>query len=106
MKLLKPVAALVVVGAAAAGGLYIFWNQAVPIAAMAINYVRYMGAPAGTISTERAPGSPAAPTPLPPAPQAATADADWPSYNKTLTSNRFSALAQITRNNVGQLKIL
>jgi alcohol dehydrogenase (cytochrome c) len=86
--------------------VYIYWNEAVPIAAMAINYVRYMAAPAGTISTERAPGSPATTSPLPAPPPAGAADADWPSYNKTLTSNRFSPLAQINRNNVGSLKIL
>jgi len=106
MKLFKPLAALVVAGAAVGGVVYIYWNEAVPIAAMAINYVRYMAAPAGTISTERAPGSPATTSPLPAPPPAGAADADWPSYNKTLTSNRFSPLAQINRNNVGTLRIL
>ena len=31
---------------------------------------------------------------------------DWPHYNKTLTSNRFSPLAQINAGNVGKLKVL
>src|SRR5262249_51173085 len=31
---------------------------------------------------------------------------DWPSYNKTLTSNRFSELSQINRANAEKLKIL
>ncbi|PPQ32678.1 hypothetical protein CCR94_04475 [Rhodoblastus sphagnicola] len=33
-------------------------------------------------------------------------DADWPSYNKTLTSERFSALDEITTANVKNLKVL
>ena len=43
---------IVVVGIAGAGLLYAYWNEAVPIAAMAINYVRYWSAPAGTLATE------------------------------------------------------
>jgi alcohol dehydrogenase (cytochrome c) len=31
---------------------------------------------------------------------------DWPSYNKTLTSERYSPLDQINRKNVGQLTVL
>ena len=106
MKLFKPLAALGVAGAAAGGAIYLYWNDAVPIVAMAINYARYASAPAGTISTENAPGTPATSPPSPTQPPAGAADADWPSYNKTLTSNRFSTLAQITRDNVGKLKIL
>lgn len=37
-------------------------------------------------------------------PSAATGD--WASYNKTLTSNRYSQLNQINRENVGRLKVL
>ena len=44
---------------------------------------------------------PAAETPVPEA-----TGADWPSYNKTLTSNRFSELSKINTTNVGKLKIL
>jgi alcohol dehydrogenase (cytochrome c) len=70
--------------------LYLYWNQFVPIAALAINYVRYLSAPAGTIETETAPGQNAAAAPAVPATTGAV-EGDWPSYNKTLTSNRFSA---------------
>jgi alcohol dehydrogenase (cytochrome c) len=35
----------------------------------------------------------------------AAAPADWPSYNRTLTSDRFSPLAQITAANAAQLKV-
>ncbi len=40
------------------------------------------------------------------APQKATTTADWPSYNGSLTSERFSPLDQIDVNNVGNLKRL
>jgi alcohol dehydrogenase (cytochrome c) len=36
----------------------------------------------------------------------ATVAADWPSYNKTLTSERFSDLSQINAKNVSKLKVL
>jgi alcohol dehydrogenase (cytochrome c) len=96
--------AIVLVGIVAAGIVYFFfWNQAVPIAAMAINYVRYWSAPPGTLETEAAPNQTgAAPLPASTPPEAG----DWPSYNKTLTSNRFSGLDQINKNNAGKLKVL
>ena len=31
---------------------------------------------------------------------------DWPSYNRTLTSERYSQLSQINTKNVGKLKVL
>jgi len=36
----------------------------------------------------------------------ATAAGDWPSYDKTLTSERFSDLAQINTRNIGNIKVL
>jgi hypothetical protein len=62
-------------------------------------------APAGAVATETNPNykSAAAPAPaVPPSPAAA----DWPSYNKTLTSERFSNLGQINTKNVAKLKVL
>ena len=79
--------------------------------AMAINYVRYLSAPAGSMTTElAAPAStttaaPPAATPGPDEVQGAK-EGDWPSYNKTLTSNRFSPLSLINKDNVGNLKVL
>jgi alcohol dehydrogenase (cytochrome c) len=115
---------LIALGAAAgagivvAGAVYANWDRAVPLAAMGLNYVRYLSAPAGTLNTEvsAAPGATTAPSSVPatitpaqpPGPDqtpGATAE-DWPSYNKTLTSNRFSALDQINRANVGGLRVL
>ncbi len=114
------VSAVVAVGLIAAGVVYVYWDKAVPIAALAINYVRYLSAPAGTLATESAASrdvSPAAVSGVPIAnpvlsaplvpdqTPGATAE-NWPSYNKTLTSNRFSRLSQINKDNVGGMKVL
>jgi alcohol dehydrogenase (cytochrome c) len=37
---------------------------------------------------------------------AAPGERDWPTYNKTLTSNRFSPLTQINKTNADKLKVL
>jgi hypothetical protein len=98
--LLTTAGVLVVTGAAAAWALYAYWDQAVPLGGMAINYVRSWSAPAGTITTQLAAASKDAedlrssPAVWIPASNAATWD--WPSYNKTLTSERYSQLTQIT----------
>src|SRR5215813_6243068 len=98
-------AVIAIVGVAVAGVIYMNWNNFVPIAAMGINYVRYLNAPKGELTVETAPGfndSSAASTSRSP-----TKDAgDWPSYNKTLTSDRFSALNEISRENAGRLKVI
>ena len=103
---------VVAVGAVAAAVVFMNWIAAVPLVAMGVNYVRYLSAPAGTLTTEVASGATTnAPPPAGPAPAApdqtpgATAD-NWPSYNKTLTSNRFSGLAQINTSNVGGLRVM
>jgi len=109
--------AIIALGLIAAGWVYLYWDKAVPIAAMAINYVRYLSAPAGTLTTEVAPvtGANAASQPGARIAGAAPLVADatpgaapdnWPSYNKTLTSNRFSGLKEINKDNVGGLKVL
>lgn len=99
---------VVVLALAVAAFLYRNWDQAVPIAAMAINYVRYWSAPAGTLATEVSSGAqPSAATAAASAPTApAGSEADWASYNRTLTSNRFSPLGQINRTNADKLKVV
>src|SRR5215467_1854939 len=102
-------AAIVVVGIAIAGLSYAYWDQTVLLGSMAINYVRYWSAPAGTLETEVAQsGAAAQPSVSTASPQAAPGgiEEDWPSYNKTLTSNRFSQLSQINRTNADKLKVL
>src|SRR5215475_8829388 len=61
-------------------------------------------APAGVIATETNSNYKGAAAPAPAAPSSAAAD--WPSYNKTLTSERFSDLSQINTKNVAKLKVL
>src|SRR5215468_9339239 len=62
-------------------------------------------APAGAVATETNPNYKGAAAPAPAA-SASPAAADWPSYNKTLTSERFSDLSQINTKNVAKLKVL
>ena len=62
-------------------------------------------APPGAVATETNPNYKGAAAPAPAAPRSPAA-ADWPSYNKTLTSERFSDLSQINTKNVGKLKVL
>ena len=111
-RLLAVTDAFAVTGLAAGGLLYVYWSQAVPLVGMGINYYRSWSAPAGTTITELAPAGPKAAFLLHPvAAQASpapggTAGDDWPSYNRTLTSERFSPLGQITAGNVAKLKVL
>ena len=73
------------------------------------NYFISWFAPPSTTATELNAAYKGAETvaPLPPAeaplPSAA---GDWPSYNRTLTSERYSPLNQINTKNVGKLKVL
>ena len=99
-----------VTGAGAAAAVYVYWDQAVPLAGMAINYVRSWTAPSGTTKTELAANSTADPAFVSlaafasPPPHALIGD--WPSYNKTLTSGRYSQLTQINKDNVSKLRVL
>jgi alcohol dehydrogenase (cytochrome c) len=99
---------LAVTGVAAAGAIYVYWGKVVPAAGMVRNYVLSLSAPAGTTTTELAVTSVGVATPGLPPPAASTdaATGDWPSYNKTLTSDRYAQLSQINTNNVEQLKVL
>jgi alcohol dehydrogenase (cytochrome c) len=108
--LLIIVGVLVVTGAAVAGVTYVYWDQAVPLAGMAVNYVRSWTAPAGTTTTELAApaghGSALSFAPASAVSEPKAPAGDWPSYNKTLTSERYSQLGQINVGNVRRLKIL
>ena len=104
---------VLVAGAVAAATLFANWDEAVQIVAMGVSrYFSYMraAAPKGTISIEVAEGSKQQ-TPIrqnSPAQGNGTnpEQDDWPSYNKTLTSSRFSPLNQITPANAGNLKVI
>ena len=87
---------------------------------MAINYVRYLSAPAGTMTTELAGSDDGAAAVISGLlgggiaggkVQAQTKPSRakrgvWPSYNKTLTSNRFSQLSLINKDNVSNLRVI
>jgi alcohol dehydrogenase (cytochrome c) len=62
-------------------------------------------APPGAVAMETNPNYKSAAAPALAAPRSPAA-ADWPSYNKTLTSERFSDLNQINTKNAGKLKVL
>src|SRR5262249_37910914 len=108
-KILIILGVLVGMGAIAGGIAYANLDTAIKLASMAVNYVKYLNAPTGTTVTELAPGykvaslalSPAAGAPLPHG-----GAEDWPSYNRTLTSERFSQINQINASNVNRLKVL
>lgn len=101
-------AALVAAGAAGAVALF----RAYPVrmslfAAMTRNYLRSLSAPKGATTTELNPAYKDAAAPATPSPLSAAANAgDWPSYNRTLTSERYAPLAEINASTVGRLKVL
>jgi alcohol dehydrogenase (cytochrome c) len=101
---------LAVIGALIGGGLYLaFPVQMSTVGGLTRNYVLSLGAPAGTTKTEtNADYKGAGAAGVPPAATTSTSAAagDWPSYNRTVNSDRFSPLAEITTANVGKLKVL
>jgi alcohol dehydrogenase (cytochrome c) len=105
-------AGAVVVAVAVIGGVIVYTHylQTELLGAAALNYLKSANAPAGTETTEVNPDFKptvgTAASPVAAAPSTAANDAEWPSYNKTLTSERFSTLSQINTKNVGGLKIL
>src|SRR5580693_4188429 len=95
--------ALVLVGLGLGIGLSIIPSPLSLLGAVLAS-IRTINSPAGTLSVEVRPGS-ADPTLS--ATPADTPDPDeWPGYNRTLTSQRFSPLDQINRQNVQSLKVL
>ena len=105
------VVVLVVIGAAAAGTLfYAYPIQTQLFGALTINYFRSWSAPPGTTTTElnaayEATGA-VAPSPPAAVPSPNATTGDWPGYNRTLTSERYSQLSQINTKNAGKLKVL
>jgi alcohol dehydrogenase (cytochrome c) len=102
-------AALVGTGAAAVGVLFRLHPVEMSLfVAMTRNYLRSWSAPKGATTTELNPAYTAPPASAPAPLSAATraAAADWPSYNRTLTSERYAPLAEINAKTVGGLKVL
>ncbi|MGP0083763.1 MAG: pyrroloquinoline quinone-dependent dehydrogenase [Steroidobacteraceae bacterium] len=102
---------LILTGAAAARIFYTLRDQPTPRAVwMMINYGRFWTAPSGTTTTELAAGPKDTGAAASSGPSASllpnATDEDWPSYNRTLTSERYSHLSQINTKNVSGLKVL
>jgi len=103
------VSTIIGVGIVVGGVVYFNWDKAVPLAGMAINFVRTLTAPSGTTTTEEAAPSTTDEVPmnaLTTATLPAVSADDWPGYNKRLTSQRYSPLSQINKQNVGKLRVL
>jgi alcohol dehydrogenase (cytochrome c) len=103
------VVALAVIGAVVGGALYLALPvQMSTIGGLTRNYILSLGAPAGTTATETNPAykEPAPSAATAPVSAAGEAAGDWPSYNRTVESDRFSPLAEINNKNAAQLKVL
>ena len=103
--------ALVAAAAGAVGlglGLYYAYPvQVSSVAAAGRNELLSLSAPSGTVTTEKNPAFKGTGVTAPPgATSAGATTGDWASYNKTLTSERYSELSQINTQNVGKLKVL
>ena len=102
--------ALIAIAAVAAGAFYWAFPVRVSIlAGLTRNYFMSWSAPPGTASIESNPAFRSAGvlalSPVAEAVPAASAG-DWPSYNRTLTSQRYVELNEINGENVGKLKVL
>ena len=110
-KLIIIAVVLGVIGAAAGGALYYVYPVQVSIfVALTRNYVLSLFAPPGTATTELNAAYKDAGAAAPSLPAGASSPSvtagDWPSYNRTLASERHSPLDQINTRNVGKLKVL
>ncbi len=103
--------AVLILGAAALGaGAALYFAYPVQVGAVAgaaRSTLLSFNEPPGAVRTEansdyKAPVAPPQP-PSRPAPSGAAGD--WPSYNKTLTTERYSELSQINTKNVSELKV-
>jgi alcohol dehydrogenase (cytochrome c) len=112
------VGGVAIVVVAAAAFVYEDFDNLVPVAALGVNYFRFMDAPKGTLTIETAPDvgqgqSPArvqasAKNQAPAETRAAAEPAakDWPSYNRTLASDRFAPETEISKDNAKDLQVL
>jgi hypothetical protein len=102
------IVAVIAAGVGAAAALYFAYpNQVQLVGGEARSELLSLNAPPGTLTTEANAafkGRGTAPQPAAAAPGGEAGD--WPSYNKTLTTERFSDLSQINTQNVGKLKVL
>jgi alcohol dehydrogenase (cytochrome c) len=99
---------VLVVTALAAAGMLMDRHDLTRLAVLTFYYFSSWSAPTGATSTEMAePAEEPTPPARSPVPTASfPVAADWPSYNKTLTSHRYSRLSQIDKSNVHTLTVL
>lgn len=119
------VALIALVAAGGYASFYFFPDAVTTYGSRAVNYFRYLNAPDGTLVTETNPDykppaqaqagplakptdqiASASPTTASDAAASAGSGSDWSSYNKTLTSTRFSPLDEIDTANAGKMKVL
>ncbi len=111
-KVLIALGVLALIGAVTGIGLLLAYPAPTVFAGgMAMNFLKTLGAPAGTLSQElnpayKAPESAASSAVAEATPVGKDAAEDWPSYNRTLSSDRLSPLSQINTTNVGKLRVL
>ncbi len=103
---------LAVAGLVIAGVLYkTFPVQMTTYGGMGLNYFKSLNTPAGTVTLEanpayKAPAAVASSSPPTDPVWPGAAAGDWPSYNRTPSSQRYSPLNQINTKNVANLKVL
>jgi alcohol dehydrogenase (cytochrome c) len=106
------IAGVLIVTSTAAAGLLHHADpvEVIILAGLARNYFLSWSAPAGTTTTESNPAYSGAVavaiSPPAEAPSTSAGVADWPSYNRTLASERYSQLREINTKNVDRLKVL
>ena len=110
-KILITLGVLALIGIVTGVGLLLAFPAVTTFAGgMGVNFLKTLGAPAGAISVELNPAYQAPETGAPSAAGDSTpgsaAGADWPSYNRTLSSDRFSPLSRINATNVAELRVL
>src|SRR5271167_2062182 len=106
-KLLIIIGVLIVAGAVIGGGLYLaFPVQMSTIGGLTRVYFLTMNPPAGTLTTESNAAYQAPAAAVPASGDASSPSNDWPSYNRTVGSQRYSTLSEINKQNVGKLKVL
>jgi len=102
--------AAVILAAVISGGVYAVAHPFLLtfLAATTRNYFVSLGAPTGTIAIEANPSyaGPPAVAPSPATTPPGRGAAEWPMYNRTLTSDRYSPLSLIDTKNVSELKVL
>jgi alcohol dehydrogenase (cytochrome c) len=97
---------LLLAGAAVIGGIFVTnFNIFLSYAGLIIPAIEHIRAPAGEITIEMNPDAQPVQKNLSASTLVDTGK-DWTSFNKTLTSNRFSSLSEINTENAEKLKVL